>query len=141
MKRIKKMFSRRVNQISGVLLAGGLSFLTTPAMAVPGWADASLNLRIPVAACQTYVQNSLRTVTHSQTATETFSTMGSITKGFDSDTGYFVYCLADSRLVCNRPSSTLAIIAFSDDGSGIAATKRDRVLKAIGNPQLIDCNP
>jgi hypothetical protein len=110
-----------------------------PAHAVPGWSHGGwASLKISLSGCRVEAERAIRQVTTGE-ATSVFFPWGSESKGFVSDTGVFVYCMAHPVKICGQPSSQIAILAFSDKGWPRAAQLRDAVRFWIGNPVTIDC--
>ena len=129
--------SRCVVVVSALTLAS-----TAPAFAVPGWSTTSTNLPMEPVYCRSEAEGAIKTVTSGNVSppSQTYSALGSLTAGYVDGAAIFIYCLANSSQVCKHPSSTMAVVAFSDKGSEHAKSKADQVLQVVGHPQPIDCN-
>ena len=119
-----------------------LSAITVQAQAVPAWTTSSGHFDADPVYCRGIAEKAIQSVTGSPAAkppTETYSATGSVTAGFSGGAGISVYCIAHPQQVCKGPSSTIAVIVFSDKSSDEVVAIRDQIFKAIGNPTPTDC--
>ena len=121
-------------------LIPGLFLAQYPAMAVPGWAQTWKHISLPPGSCISYVDQAIQQVTgNGGTFDKISDTTYLMTTYPQGTTGVFLYCVHNPQLACKAPTSTLLIVAFSDNGSGEAVYWRDKLNTAVGQPQYIDC--
>ncbi len=112
----------------------------SPANAVPGWAQTSRNLTVTPNLCTYYAGEAVKSVTGSAGTLDVISATTFLRTTYpQGTTGVFIYCVSNPKIVCNAPTSTLLIVAFSDKGSSEAVKWRDRLNQAVGDPKYFDC--
>jgi hypothetical protein len=117
-----------------------ISLIPTAAFAVPGWGQTFRDLRVPASGCKNSVEKAIRKVTGSAgTTNQVNGTTYMMTTYPQGTTGVFIYCASNPELACGQRTSTVMIVAFSDRGSGEAVNWNDRLNRAIGSPEYIDC--
>lgn len=123
-------------------LIPGLVMAQSPAIAVPGWAQTSRHLNVSSGLCSVNVREAVQKVTGSASTFDQISDTTFLTTAYpQGTTGVFIYCVSHPTLACGVPTSTLLIVAFSDNGSGEAVYWRDTLDQAVSNPTYIDCGP
>lgn len=121
-------------------LVPGLLLAQYPAMAVPGWAQLSRPFSTPPEYCVNNVDKAIREVTGSGGTFDKISdTTYLMTTYPQGTTGVFIYCVSNPKPACNSVSSTVLLVAFSDNSSEEAAYWRDRLNTAISDLLFIDC--
>jgi hypothetical protein len=121
-------------------LVPGLLLGQAPAMAVPGWAQLSRPFSTPPQYCVDNVGKAITEVTGSGGTFDKISdTTYLMTTYPQGTTGVFIYCVSNPKLACSSVSSTVLIVAFSDNGSQEAAYWIDRLNTAISDVFFIDC--
>ncbi|MGA7933306.1 MAG: hypothetical protein WCA35_07145 [Kovacikia sp.] len=130
----------KLGAIATALSIASLSLIPSSALAVPGWAQTSRRMDGSARDCTNFVQNAIRKVTG---ANGTFGQLNGTTYLMTTypqgTTGVFIYCVYNPEQSCGQATSSVMLVAFSDRGSGEAAAWRDRLDRAIGSPQRIDC--
>ncbi len=115
-------------------LIPGLFLAQYPAMAVPGWAQTWKHISLPPGSCISYVDQAIKQVTGSGGTFDKISdTTYLMTTYPQGTTGVFLYCVSNPNRYYGYPTSTLLIVAFSDNGSGEAVYWRDRLNNAVGS--------
>lgn len=124
-----------------VALVGLTTITGIAAAAVPGWARTWRATSLDIQGCRLRAAQAIQSVTGSATSTKTNDYQWEV-RGFTANAGVFAYCTAlpPPNICPNRPRANLTILAFSSAGSGNAATVRNQVDSAFGNPVLTDCN-
>ncbi|MEP0858497.1 hypothetical protein [Trichocoleus sp. DQ-U1] len=121
-------------------LIPGLLIAQSPAIAVPGWAQTSRHLNVHPSSCTSYVKDAILKVTGSTATFDAISNTTFLMTAYpQGTTGVFMYCVSNPKPVCKGPTSTLLVVAFSDNGSGEAEIWRDALNNAVGDPVYIDC--
>jgi hypothetical protein len=125
-----------------VLASGVICIASTASAYVPGWAHWWRGTVIDVEGCAAQAATAVHQATGSPATTLQLDNNTYLVRGFTSNAGVFVHCMASPQNICpGRPKADLSILAFSSISSQNAASLRDLVNTKFGNPVLIDCGP